>query len=490
MTHKEELESDIYLKNILESENNKTSLLDKNKKKQQDILRTNKNSGLNNNDQQNKTTTNNIKSIFTMKSDEQKGSNWATPPIKRFDQNNQIGSFNSLSSPQRFLTERKQISTVTQENFLNSTVEEKIDCTQLPKDNNFKSNQSSSSGNQKHKHNQSTHILADPEKIHTTIEKFLDEQNQFTKYYLEPLKESTLITKHQFIPLFSWNIQIMENQVEILEKLKKVVGIITESKKQNKSQQNIYTPTLYCKIFDCFSTIRLSLFENCMANVEENLLKLYNLIKNSSKITKLFSEASKNLSGRKFNYYYIKPLKLICEYRKYFAELKKYFTKVHSSLYLTKITRISQGFTNLSKIVQPKLVTYLHLNDLNILTIQLLKDQQFKLNENDRTLLFVDQVFSPKKEKVYKLFLFTDILVFALITKNGQLQPQQPMALKNVTIQDENDNQKLNLKNAISVLLSNDETIKSFVFHNAEKKSFFFHVLRSSGNIIQEKIEK
>eukprot|EP01155_Anaeramoeba_flamelloides_P046751 Anaeramoba_flamelloidesc39932_g1_i1.p1 GENE.c39932_g1_i1~~c39932_g1_i1.p1 ORF type:complete len:236 (-),score=56.44 c39932_g1_i1:92-799(-) len=222
MTHKEELESDIYLKNILESENNKTSLLDKNKKKQQDILRTNKNSGLNNNDQQNKTTTSNIKSILTIKNDLQKGSNWATPPIKRVDQNNQIGSFNSLSSPQRFLTTRKQINTVSQESFLNSTVEENINCTQLPKENNFKSNQRTTSGNQKH--NQSTHILADPEKIHKTIEKFLDEQNQFTKYYLEPLKESELITKHQFIRLFSSAIQIMENQGKILEKLKKSCG--------------------------------------------------------------------------------------------------------------------------------------------------------------------------------------------------------------------------------------------------------------------------
>ncbi|KAJ3436009.1 pleckstrin homology domain-containing family f member [Anaeramoeba flamelloides] len=488
MIHKEDINSGIYLKNMLESEKNKVSLLDKNKKKQQDILRRNKNSGLNKNDQQNKTTTSNIKSILTIKNDLQKGSNWATPPIKRVDQNNQIGSFNSLSSPQRFLTTRKQINTVSQESFLNSTVEENINCTQLPKENNFKSNQRTTSGNQKH--NQSTHILADPEKIHKTIEKFLDEQNQFTKYYLEPLKESELITKHQFIRLFSSAIQIMENQGKILEKLKKVVGIITESKKQNKSQHNIYTPALYCKIFDCFSTIRLSLFEKCMVNVEENLLKLENLIKNSTKIMELFSEASKNLSGHKFNYYYIKPLKLVCEYRKYFAELKKYFTKVHSSFYLTKITRISQGFTNLSKIVQPKLVTYLHLNDLNVLTINLLKDQQFKLNENDRTLLFVDQVYSPKKKKVYKLFLFTDILLFASITKNGQLLPQQPIPLKNVTIQDENDNQQLNLKNAIKVVVSNDETINSFVFHNAEKKSFFFHILRSSGNIIKVKIIK
>ncbi|KAJ3437598.1 faciogenital dysplasia protein [Anaeramoeba flamelloides] len=448
---------------------------------------------------------------------EPKGSNLSTPPIKRINQNKQIGSFNSLSSPQRFLTSKTQINkgvnnrlqslkneykrnnnkentntSIEKNNYQNISNENENENENINENENEKQKEKKKE-KEKEKENKNdnpyTYILADPEKIYKTIETFLEEQNQFTKYYLEPLKECNLITDNEFIPLFSKIFQYINNQNKILEKLKNVIELINVSKKQNKTQPNIYTSTLYCKIFECFSTIRISLFEFSLVSFEENVTKIYNLMKNNSKLKELFEESSKQLSVSGFNYYYLKPLKLVCEYGKYFSELKQYFTKVNSSLYLTKITRISQGFSNLTKTIEPKMITYEHLNDLSILTIQLLKDQQFKLNENNRTLLFVDQVIPQGKKKAYKIFLFTDLLLYALIAKKNQLVPQKLMFLKNVTVKDENDNRKLNKVNAISIFLLNDETRYCFLFQSRENKSNFFHVLRKYKDISKVKIE-
>ncbi|KAJ6233259.1 faciogenital dysplasia protein [Anaeramoeba flamelloides] len=449
----------------------------------------------------NTTTTKPTLSKTTKKTTEPKGSNWGTPPIKRNNSNKQIGSFNSLSSPQRFISSNS--STNTTNNNRNDNTDSKntrfqsskidnqqnnnSDKTQFAQDNNNNKNNHQKGSNQ----NQTTYLLADPEKIYRTIEIFLEEQNKFTEYYLEPLKKSELITDNQFIPLFSKTFQYMNNQNTILGKLKNVIESINNSKSENKNanQQNIYNTALYCKIFECFSALRLTLFEFSVQSFEENVQKIHGLMKNNSKIKELFDEASKQLSVDGFNYYYTRPLDLALKYVEYFEELKQFFKKVHSSLYLTKVTRILQGFLNLSKIIGPKMVTYENIFELEFLTNRLSKDRQFNLNESNRNLILVDEVDSQNKKRTYKIFLFTDIILFTLITKKNQLLPQQLMFLKNVTVKDENDNKKLNKINAISIFLLNDETRYCFLFQSPERKSEFFHMLTKYENLSKVTIE-